>query len=206
MAAAAGPFVRIKIRVPEAYLIVRMYDTTRPALLVLDADGHRVDSIKLLGAKPAEVAQRLVEAQRAPARERFVLDGPDATKLGGTRKGDRWVVWAPLGKHTPQTLAAKGYTVHHPVPVKRDGKTVFVPRLLVHAAEDLESRTYALPAVPKGGTGAAVAMAPFSVDGVVSVFPDIFAEWQIVVARKGTDWARVKAAFVAKGVAATERR
>jgi len=211
----ANRFVKIKIRVPEGYLLVRMYDTTRPALLVLDADGRRIDSIKLLGAKPADVAARLKVALNAPAEERFILSGPDASKIGGQKAGDRWIVRAPQGKYTPAALKARGFTIHHPVPVKQTkagpgtwftrGETRYVARLLLREGENLEAKTFALPGVPKGGSGARVARAPFQVDGVVSVFPDIFAEWEIVVARKGIDWGKVRKAFARTGVTATER-
>jgi hypothetical protein len=182
--------VRIKIRVPAGYLLVKPYDTTRPALLVLDAEGRRVDSIKLLGAKPAEVAERLRAARIAPAQERFVVSKDN---------GARQVLTGPVGKHTPDTLLEQGYTIHEPVPVVVDGKTRYVARLLVSAGDDLESRTFALPGVPKGARGCRVALAPLAVDGVVSVFPDIFAEKQRVVARKGTDWKKVRAAFADEG-------
>ena len=122
---------------------------------------------------------------------------------------------APRGRHTPASLKKLGFTVHHPVPVKQaragpgtwftQGETRYVARLLLRAGENLEAKTFAIPGVPKGGTGARVALAPFQVDGVVSVFPDIFDEWEIVVARKGTDWKKVMAAFARTGVAATER-
>ena len=49
MVKASAAFVRIRIRVPEAYLLIRPLDTSRPGLLVLDADGRRVDSIALPG-------------------------------------------------------------------------------------------------------------------------------------------------------------
>jgi hypothetical protein len=184
--------VRIKIKVPEGYLLVKPYDTTRPALLVLDAAGRRVDSIKLLGAKPAEVAARLRAAADAPAQDRFVV-----TKDGGAPK----TITAPVGRHTPAALVKQGYTIHEPVPVVVDGKTRYVARLLVTAGDGLESRSFALPGIPKGARGCRVAMAPLAVEGVVSVFPDVFAEKQRVVARKGTDWNKVCAAFAEAGCA-----
>lgn len=64
----------IRIRVPEAYLILRQYETSRPGLLILDADGRRVDSIPLPGMgapqiEPARLAARLETARKSPARE-----------------------------------------------------------------------------------------------------------------------------------------
>ena len=64
LVAATKPYVRILIRVPEAYLLLRPYNTTRPGLLILDADGRRIDSIALpgrgqKGEDQATVVQRL---------------------------------------------------------------------------------------------------------------------------------------------------
>jgi UDP-N-acetylmuramoyl-tripeptide--D-alanyl-D-alanine ligase len=72
--AAAEPFVRVLVRVPEAYLLVRDHAASRPGLLVLDADGRRVDAIGLGGKLgiPA-LADWLREAVKAPARERIRL-------------------------------------------------------------------------------------------------------------------------------------
>jgi len=73
------------VRVPEAYLLVRQYDTMRPGLLVLDADGRRVASLALPGmgapaVEPEALARWLAAGEKAPAREiwRFTADGPDA--------------------------------------------------------------------------------------------------------------------------------
>ena len=200
MVAAASGFVRIKIRVPEGYLIVGPYQTTRPALLVIDADGRRVGSFKLLRAEAASLAQQLRGAKTAPALERWEL-----------QKGEkRWVVNAKPG-YTPP----KDATVLHPIAVTsvkplpgawaRKENLQFVPRLLVHALDgtDLEAKTFLLPKVSKGPPGARVAMAPLKVKGVLSVFPDIWGDTQVVVGRKGkVDWKQVTAAFTAAGCAA----
>ncbi len=74
MVAAAKGYVTIRIRVPEAYLILRQYETSRPGLLILDADGRRVDSIPLPGMgapqiEPSKLAARLQAARKSPARE-----------------------------------------------------------------------------------------------------------------------------------------
>ena len=68
---------RVKVRVPEGYLIVGPYRTTRPALLVIDAYGRRVDSIRLSAANAADVAKRLRAALETPAIEHweFTTDG-----------------------------------------------------------------------------------------------------------------------------------
>ncbi len=72
------------MRVPEAYLLLKQYETTRPGLLVLDADGRRVDSIPLPGMgspriAPREIARRLDVAKKSPAIEhwRFTANGSD---------------------------------------------------------------------------------------------------------------------------------
>ncbi len=75
---AAEPYVRVLIRVPEAYLLLHRFDTTRPGLLVLDADGRRVDSLDLLPVhaghlSAADVARWLGAAVRKAPRERFVI-------------------------------------------------------------------------------------------------------------------------------------
>ncbi len=71
---AAAPFERLLVRVPEAYPLLGPYEATRPGLLVLDADGRRVDSLALAeDSDPAAIAKWLRQAQEAPARERFIL-------------------------------------------------------------------------------------------------------------------------------------
>ena len=70
--------MRVLVRVPEAYALLAPYETTRPGLLVLDADGRRIDSIDLApqrGAAPDAdtVARRLREAAKAPVLERWRL-------------------------------------------------------------------------------------------------------------------------------------
>ena len=73
---AAEPFVRIRIRVPEAYLLLFGFDAKRPGLLVLDADGRRVTGIALpgMGSPPADptlVADILDAAATDPPVEMF---------------------------------------------------------------------------------------------------------------------------------------
>ncbi|MHC4550002.1 MAG: hypothetical protein ACYTEZ_14615 [Planctomycetota bacterium] len=90
------------------------------------------------------------------------------------------------------------------------GERVHVAPLLLHPAAlppDLEARRYRLPGIPKGGAGARVAAAPLGVPGVVSVLPDIFAEQQTVIGRKGhIRWKEVEAAFRQAGCAAQATR
>ncbi len=72
---------------PEAYLLLGNYETTRPGLLILDADGRRVDSISLPGLNhpgvdAATCAKRLRAAREAPALEyvRATIAGTDGCK------------------------------------------------------------------------------------------------------------------------------
>lgn len=62
------------VRVPEAYLLLRPFDATRPGLLVLDADARRIASIPLTG-KPdsSAVADALTKALATEPRERLLL-------------------------------------------------------------------------------------------------------------------------------------
>jgi hypothetical protein len=73
---AAEPFLRVLVRVPEAYPLLGPYEASRPGLLVLDADGRRVDARALkAGDDPAVLAAWLKAALTAPPRERWVLRG-----------------------------------------------------------------------------------------------------------------------------------
>lgn len=231
MVEAAAPFVRVLVRVPEGYLLVTAYDTTRPALLVIDADGRRVDSIPLLGSKPEDIAAKLVAARTAKATERFVLTGVDPEKLRGAgevaRRDEYVIVTAEAGSLSPATLRKLAgnpgrLVVHHPIAIRapqkqagpgtwyRDGDRIWVARLLLHPglhlAGDIEMRTFDLPGVSRGAEGARVARAPFGAKGVLSVFPDIFRGTEAVVGRRGeVDWKAVRAAFAKAGCEAKEK-
>ncbi len=68
--------MRVRVRVPEAYLLLRACETSRPGLLVLDGDGRRVASIPLPGMgapaiDAATIAKRLKAARTATAVERW---------------------------------------------------------------------------------------------------------------------------------------
>jgi hypothetical protein len=119
---AAAAYQRLLIRVPEAYLLLRHYETIRPGLLVLDADGRRVTSIDLNRAlseqwKPADVAKKLDEARTAPALAhiRLQIDGGEkefreaVAKLPGIRKAvvdtRGFAIVAEHGKLTPERVA-----------------------------------------------------------------------------------------------------
>ena len=73
MVTAAEPYVRILIRVPVAYHLMRQYKCTRPGLMVLDADGRRVDAIPLRAKKAGQVAEWLRDTLAAPADERLAV-------------------------------------------------------------------------------------------------------------------------------------
>ena len=73
MVTAAEPYVRILIRVPVAYHLMRQYKCTRPGLMVLDADGRRVDAIPLGAKKAGQVAEWLRDTLTAPAYERLAV-------------------------------------------------------------------------------------------------------------------------------------
>ena len=69
---ATYPFVRLLVRVPEAYALLEPFDAKRPGLLVLDGDGRRVEMIDLSDVTDrAEIATRLEKAATAPALERI---------------------------------------------------------------------------------------------------------------------------------------
>lgn len=85
MRAAAAPFSRVLVRVPEAYALLGPLEATRPGLLVLDADGRRVDARALgEGDAPAEVAAWLSAAAKAQPRERWLLRVALKAEGGGT--------------------------------------------------------------------------------------------------------------------------
>jgi hypothetical protein len=92
---AAKAYVRVLIRVPEAYLLLKDFKAKRPGLLVLDGDGRRVGAIALAGAKPANVARALTAWKDAMPVEslRIRLTKPDVDWRLLTRavfrKGDR---------------------------------------------------------------------------------------------------------------------
>jgi hypothetical protein len=259
--AASKKYMRVLVRVPEAYLLVRTLKATRPGLLILDADGRRVDSIPFpgMGAPPidaATIAKRLVAAQttkvvelwriqlkgdaEALKRVRKMIARNPGVRFSGNRSAPRNLEPLKLevdkGALNPEQLAAiaeessVSVTWQEPVPIQIDPKTkatvagawhvdsnqnrAYVTALLLHPRQlpkgwgtDLESRTYRLPNIPKGGAGCRVALAPVASPGVVAIFADIFKERQIVVGRKKTvDWKAVMQTFADAGCKATEAR
>ncbi|MDH3591982.1 MAG: hypothetical protein OER88_08895 [Planctomycetota bacterium] len=257
--AAGDAFTRVRVRVPEAYLLLRPYQTTRPGLLVLDADGRRVASIGLpgMGAPPitsAEIATRLAAARTTRAVERWQVTVAGKAKALDTlatalrpaaisRAAATWTLRVAPGSLTPESLEKRArdlsveLTWHEPVPVRftpKEGsafdatlaavagvwhrnaatRRAFVSRGLLAPSRfpagwssDVEAKTFLLPGVPTGGTGARLAAAPTKVNGVLAIFADVFHERQVVVARKnGVDWSAVKRSFAAAGCEAKEAR
>ncbi len=217
---AAKGYVTQLIRVPEAYLLLRRFDTTRPGLLILDADGRRVDSIDLRPAlrgelEPEAVAKRLSAAKTKTPTERFWLKTDDPTaslEVAGAQSvrkiGNYGLVIAEPGRVRPEELVkkAKGWTLIDPVPVTVKEKRVFVSRTLLSPDRfgddsDVEFRVFDLPQVPKGPSGARVAAAPLNLPGVLGVTPNFALDEELVVGRKGeVDWELVLEAFRAAGV------
>ena len=82
MVEAADAYVRILIRVPEAYLLLYPLSTSRPGLLVLDADARRVHHIALPkdAATIAEQLRDVVDPELYEALEMFrmTIKGNDA--------------------------------------------------------------------------------------------------------------------------------
>ena len=227
---AAAAFVRILIRVPEAYVLLRPYETTRPGFLVLDADGRRVDSIDLRAVTDAEeIARRLTKAATAPAKERFLVRfaEPNAAKALQKKLRQEKVSSKRLGRMLEFRVAAGGLdprslgetaTVVEPVTVRGEGliraagtwysgeDRIYVASLLLDPklGGDLEARRFDLPGVGQGPPAARVPLAVQPLPGVLSVFPDLFGERITVVGRKGaTSWNDVVAAM--EGAGATVR-
>jgi hypothetical protein len=118
---AAAPFERILVRVPEAYLLVSRFKTKRPGLLVLDADGRKVDAIKI--DDTGSVAARLRSSLRKQALEEYVVEGaPTAEEMERAwsvaphPKGTRIV--APAGTFTVETFRKRGLKIVEPVEVR----------------------------------------------------------------------------------------
>ena len=108
---AAAPFVRLLVRVPEAYPLLGPYEATRPGLLVLDADGRRVDALALKeDSDPAAVAKWLRGALEAPARERVVMRTPSgvAEALAKSLARVEGVARAEVGENEVVVLVRPG--------------------------------------------------------------------------------------------------
>jgi hypothetical protein len=164
----------VLVRVPEAYPLLGPFEATRPGLLVLDADGRRVDARALAeGDDPAAVAAWLKAALTAQARERWVLRGKRRTEAGGSAaavaealgkvagvhgveaKEDLFFVLAKPGALTPAGLAALGEKVRvdleivEPVPVAlvpgKDADPLVAARALANVAG-----VWAVAEEPKG--------------------------------------------------------
>ena len=219
---AAGPFVRLLVRVPEAYALLGPFDATRPGLLVIDGDGRRVDVIDLVAVvDPGEIAKRLESAATAVALERIrvTAEEPDALVkemkgVAGVREvvadGREVKIVAQAGAARPLFLR-KGVVFDDPVEL--DAKDVpgawyaeagraYVPRVLLDPAwkiASLETRKIDLKGIGKGPPAARVPFAALKVLGVLSVVPDFEKETLTVVGRVGAvDWGAVEKAVAAR--------
>lgn len=227
---AAASYVRVLIRVPEAYLLLRRFDTTRPGLLVLDADGRRVGSLDLSPVLRGELSAKDVAAwldtasEKAP-RERFVIEGGGAefrktvALVEGVEIGAN-TIDAPVGALPPSRLLAMAkaaggaFRIRDPVAVPLTGeptrkfgiwyseekpRRVWIPRLLAHPdglPGDLVRKPFDFETISTSASGYRALAAPLSVDGVVTVFPDLDEKKVTVVARRGkVDWEQVAATF-----------
>lgn len=115
---AAAEYVTIRVDVPEAYVLLEPYDTMRPSLLVVDADGRHVAGIRIAGRRAGAVAEALEAARETKPVERFVLEGDALEALADgldeldddvdlvDASDDRIEVWAPVGTLTPWRLGA----------------------------------------------------------------------------------------------------
>ena len=218
---AAGPFVRLLVRVPEAYALLGPFDATRPGLLVIDGDGRRVDVIDLVTVvDPGEIAKRLESAATAVALERIrvTAEEPDALVkemkgVAGVREvvadGREVKIVAQAGAARPLFLR-KGVVFDDPVGL--DAKDVpgawyaeagraYVPRVLLDPAwkiASLDTRKIDLKGIGKGPRAVRVPFAALKVPGVLSVVPDFEMETLTVVGRVGAvDWAAVEKAVAA---------
>ncbi len=232
---AADPFVRILVRVPEAYLLVRAFGASRPGLLLLDADARFVGDYALLakGGAPA-LASWLKETRAKTATEihLLALEGegdraafgkavralPGVKSAADASPAPLFRIEMEAGCLPPEAVRvlanrfALKTIYHQPLPLPSAKKEapgvwyraggVWVTTLLAQpqTCEGLEARVFLLPGVSLGARGFGVAAAPLDIDGVVSVFPDLWRGEQTVVARKGTEpWEKVLQAFAKAG-------
>lgn len=117
---ATYPFVRLLVRVPEAYALLEPLDAKRPGLLVLDGDGRRVEMIDLHDLTDrAEIAMRLEKAATAQALERIRvgIDGEPGllpARLKGVKgirdvgvRGRELIITAEPGAASPALVREK---------------------------------------------------------------------------------------------------
>ena len=123
---AAAPFVRVLVRVPDAYVLLRPLGAVRPGLVVLDADGRTVSSVSL--AKPFDtdfVIKSIAESSKKKGREFFALKVSNEHRvefirlLGDTEGVDRPQIrdgrielWANAGALTIPSIESLGVKVN----------------------------------------------------------------------------------------------
>jgi len=195
---ATQPFVRLLVRVPEAYALLEPFEASRPGLLVLDADGRRVEMIDLAAVTDrAEIATRLEKAATAPAVERIrvSLDGaagllPSTLKgVKGIRdvgvRGRELIITAEPGAAVPAVLREKADKLalrfEDPAEVTLSGDEqapgawyveagrAYVPRVLVDAAWKIASLETRTIDLEGVGKGPRAARVPFAALAVAGV-------------------------------------
>jgi len=84
---AAAPYLRVLVRVPEAYWLVRDYKATRPGVLVLDGVGRKV-AVRAVTGEAGDVAGLAAELQRARTAEPVADGWPQQVSIAFGAKGD----------------------------------------------------------------------------------------------------------------------
>ncbi|MCI0341136.1 MAG: hypothetical protein L0216_08265 [Planctomycetales bacterium] len=80
--AVANDFVRVLVRVPEAYWLVKDYKVSRPGALFLDAAGRKLAAVALDASKPDEgAAEILAAAARAAEADAGAGDSPPSVEV-----------------------------------------------------------------------------------------------------------------------------
>jgi len=211
--------VRLLVRVPEAYTLLKPFEATRPGLLVVDGHGRRVDVIDLAQVTdPADIAKRLESAATSAVLERIRVTAEDPDALAAELKGVRGIrevakdrselrIVAEPGAAFPALLRAK-VRFEDPVEIEdapgawqAEGGRAYVPRVLLDPAwkvASLETRRIDIAGVGKGPPAARVPFAALKVPGVLAAVPDFEEETLAVVGRAGAvDWAAVERAVAA---------
>jgi len=212
---AAGAFVRLLVRVPEAYSLLEPFAASRPGLVILDGHGRRVDAIDLHAVKdPAEIATRLEQAAAAPAVERIRIGmegAAGAAALKGVKgirdvevHGRDLILTAEPGAASPAVLRESAGTpalrIEDPAEIALaaeeeapgawyvEDRRAYVPRVFLDPAwkiATLETRVIDIKGVGKGPRAAIIPFAALKVTGVLAAVPDFEKETLTVVARAG---------------------
>ncbi len=195
MVAVAEPFVRVLVRVPEAYWLVKDYETTRPGVLFLDAAGRKLGDVALDAGKPEEgaatllaTAARAAEAEAgsggAPASVDVVLDLE--TEVPADRAESLSAALSRLGGVLSVRLEGKRLVVTASrLLADPDGLTGAAGRLGATVRSASHARTTL--AVEMDDTPATLRVGRLEkLDGVVSAWPDLARGEVRVLRRRGT--------------------